>query len=130
MCYLVSDCRQSVYQFLQSLVSLSNLSKDEACVWISVTLHIQHAPGTLHSGIILQGKQKHVIKGVCALVVYLKEYSDDSQTVVLHYCLLKQTVLIRVPMDQVELRTHTSHKLHQSQCVCVCWCVCSYWFLP
>ena len=41
--------------------------------------------------------------------VYLKEDSNNSKSILLNHCFLKQAVLVRVPVDQVELRTHTAH---------------------
>lgn len=37
---------------------------------------------------------------------YLQEHSDNGQAVVSTHSLLKQTVLVGVPVDQVELKTH------------------------
>lgn len=39
--------------------------------------------------------------------MYLQKYSNHSQAVVSTHSLLKQTVLVRVPVDQVELQTYT-----------------------
>lgn len=58
---------------------------------------------------------------VCMLThVYLKKDADHSQPVVLHHGLLKQAVLVRVPVNQVELGTHTIHKtIHHEPMSCV-----------
>lgn len=81
---LVSDSRQSVYQLLQPFVSLSHL-------------HEQDNTNPDHTEFMLSKP--------CLGRAHLKEHSDNSQAVFFCHSLLKETVLVRVPVDQMELKT-------------------------